>query len=410
MLRKIESTLICPIPRRYRAGLREDQYRSHSKLYIMVGVMIMIFEVFAFLLGLSKTEMPAEARATYLTLYVTLFLVTAVFILPFVIFKKAIQRHPSFFLFYGLIYVIFICLWGSFCSAFSHAVSSDISVFIYIVLATSLIVIMQPWQAMLVYILNYVAFNVFLAWFLGPNVSAYGSRVNSFVTSVLACLIAAVMYHTQAKNYMNRCIVISQNNQIQKMNEQLRRMVVTDDLTRLRNRRFLEEDMPAIYQNALDKDYTVAMMMLDIDHFKEYNDRYGHPAGDECLRRIAVVLKSYIPQSENSLIRFGGEEFLVFLENKSRYEVENIARTLREKIIDLNIEHQDSLTLRVTLSIGYCICSAQDACPMEELIQCADTALYRAKANGRDRVESVTWLGSSITMQDSAYFSDNVLQ
>jgi diguanylate cyclase (GGDEF)-like protein len=124
--------------------------------------------------------------------------------------------------------------------------------------------------------------------------------------------------------------------------------------------------------------------MLDVDHFKKYNDTHGHQMGDECLIDIAGALKTALRRPADFLARYGGEEFAVVLPDTGREAVMEIAESLRLAVQNLAIPHEGTGGI-VTISIGFATCSpATDSLSPEELLRRADLALYQAKHNGRD--------------------------
>lgn len=124
--------------------------------------------------------------------------------------------------------------------------------------------------------------------------------------------------------------------------------------------------------------------MIDVDHFKLYNDRYGHQAGDECLRRIAQACASCV-RGGDLFVRYGGEEFAAILPKATMEDLDAITRRMREAVATLAIEHQTP-SGRVTISIGGAAKYASDVRSEQGLVKIADAALYNAKEQGRDRI------------------------
>lgn len=129
--------------------------------------------------------------------------------------------------------------------------------------------------------------------------------------------------------------------------------------------------------------------MLDIDHFKLFNDTYGHHEGDECLKRVAAALKDTVHRPTDLLARFGGEEFALVLGGTDRAGAVNIAERAMGKVKSLRIPHRTSETSsHVTVSAGVATLFVTVDMSEAELIKAADEALYRAKANGRNQIAS----------------------
>ncbi|SDT20464.1 diguanylate cyclase [Actinoplanes derwentensis] len=168
-------------------------------------------------------------------------------------------------------------------------------------------------------------------------------------------------------------------------NHQLEVLTVTDALTGLFNRRHLEDSLETEWRRRLRSGLPLAIAMLDVDHFKRYNDEYGHQAGDECLRRVAATIGANI-RSTDIAARYGGEEFCIVMADTDLDAAVVAAERVRFTVAALDIEHSGSLSGRVTVSIGVAAeVPRPDALP-EFLLKAADTALYDAKNGGRDRV------------------------
>ena len=165
----------------------------------------------------------------------------------------------------------------------------------------------------------------------------------------------------------------------------LKSLALTDSLTGLGNRRRLDAVFEAEIRRARRQGYALALVMLDLDHFKLYNDRYGHPAGDQCLRRFAELLQQALKRPADLAVRYGGEEFTVLLPDTdvqgAELVVEDILQLLRRQLI----EHAGSPLGRVSASAGIAVGHpATDASSAESLMAAADSALYQAKRQGRD--------------------------
>jgi diguanylate cyclase (GGDEF)-like protein len=161
-----------------------------------------------------------------------------------------------------------------------------------------------------------------------------------------------------------------------------------DPLTGMKNRRVLDEHLARIWQQAIDDGRTIAVLLIDVDHFKAYNDRYGHQAGDQTLRRVAHTLQSLVRRPLDVFARYGGEEFAAILYDVDPQQARETAERMRRAISDLGIEHRASrITTMVTISVGVAAISPAQRRKSRGAIQLADEALYKAKSEGRNRVE-----------------------
>lgn len=173
-------------------------------------------------------------------------------------------------------------------------------------------------------------------------------------------------------------------------NEKLRDMAVVDGLTGVGNRRKLDDFLAFNWGRVCRSGNPVCVMMLDIDYFKDYNDTYGHIAGDECLKKVASTIDHLYRRSNELVIRYGGEEFLIMVVNCLPGEIHLQAEILRQEIENLHIEHRTSKVNNViTVSIGVVSLTPTKDAVAEELILAADQALYQAKHAGRNRIHTL---------------------
>jgi len=169
-------------------------------------------------------------------------------------------------------------------------------------------------------------------------------------------------------------------------NRQLQSLSQRDSLTQLANRRAFEVGLRRAWQEATSSGIPLAVVMLDIDHFKLYNDTYGHLAGDRALQRVAKAIKSQVRDAD-LVARYGGEEFVVLLRQTHHDVAICVLERIFKYIRGLKIPHATSpVQPYLTLSAGICIATASMTdCPMAALVASADAALYHAKHGGRDR-------------------------
>lgn len=171
---------------------------------------------------------------------------------------------------------------------------------------------------------------------------------------------------------------------------ELLEMSRTDPLTGLSNRRHFEQHQVEELHRAQRMGYPVSLLMLDVDYFKAFNDRYGHTEGDACLESLAALLKNRFKRTGEMAARMGGEEFAVLLPGMDLDATHQAAESLRKAIHDLYIPHEASTWGRVTVSIGYARWTVEQGGDTEQIIdslmRTADTALYEAKRLGRNQV------------------------
>lgn len=169
-----------------------------------------------------------------------------------------------------------------------------------------------------------------------------------------------------------------------RLREALRSQSIIDALTGLFNRRYLEEILEREVRRATRSEQPVGVMMLDLDHFKNFNDTYGHEAGDAVLREAAAFLKRSV-RAEDIVCRFGGEEFVIILPLADANATQGRAERIRSKLHELTVLHQGKSVGAVTMSVGVAVLPVHGE-SSKALLEAADAALYRAKREGRDRV------------------------
>lgn len=175
---------------------------------------------------------------------------------------------------------------------------------------------------------------------------------------------------------------------LRSVNETLLQLTHQDPLTQIANRRCFEHNLRLEWKRAQRLANPISMIMADIDHFKNYNDHYGHQAGDRCLQRVAALLQAKVQRPTDLVARYGGEEFVIVLPDTSLEAALALAETMRNGVQALRLEHAASPTATwVTLSMGVASLVPDDDSTSAQLLQIADRALYRAKAAGRNRSE-----------------------
>lgn len=175
--------------------------------------------------------------------------------------------------------------------------------------------------------------------------------------------------------------------ELKKHRDLLENLSTLDGLTNIPNRRRFDEIYAQEWQRACRTNSSVSLLFIDIDHFKNFNDLYGHLTGDDCLKSVARVLQSSLGRPADFLARYGGEEFIILLPDTSPRGSQYLAENIRQTIDDLQLPHAASpIADHVTVSIGAVTCTTPAAYTRFALIEDADKALYRAKHEGRNTV------------------------
>lgn len=180
------------------------------------------------------------------------------------------------------------------------------------------------------------------------------------------------------------------NTALQQKSAILEDLAMYDGLTHIPNRRFFNEMYERKFKETSRDKKALALIMIDVDYFKPYNDHYGHVQGDACLITVAEALKKSLKRPTDIVARYGGEEFIVILKDIDLEGANNVAQRLRETVSALGLPHANSdVAQHITISVGMAFKEANSTSSKEELLKRADEALYRAKSSGRDKVAYV---------------------
>jgi diguanylate cyclase (GGDEF)-like protein len=188
--------------------------------------------------------------------------------------------------------------------------------------------------------------------------------------------------------------------ELEEANAKLESLSNTDPLTGLFNRRYFDRQLAIEGARAQRHGHSFAVIMIDIDHFKKFNDRYGHPAGDACLVKVAAALQAGLRRAGDVLARLGGEEFVVILSETDAIALATLANQLLRQVHDLRLPHEDAPEEVVTLSLGAALAESLQGIDPAFVLQRADEALYAAKQTGRNRV--VVFSAGSAPAQENA--------
>lgn len=212
------------------------------------------------------------------------------------------------------------------------------------------------------------------------------ARIRAHSRSYLAQLERDAAY--QALRDLQRALETS-HAQLEESNRELQRLSSLDGLTGIANRRQFDKMLDQEWQRALRNCTELALIMIDIDFFKLFNDSYGHQAGDDCLKAVALTLDRIVHRPSDMVARYGGEEFAAILPETDMEGAMRVAEKMRDTVARLNMRHDASkVSDKITLSIGVASMNPRGGDNPDILLAAADDALYRAKHAGRNRIEA----------------------
>jgi diguanylate cyclase (GGDEF)-like protein len=219
-----------------------------------------------------------------------------------------------------------------------------------------------------------------------PVTDAHGELVG-LVTQT--DLVSAHFRMLEAQTEILERAVETRTQELMEVNKRLRELSLEDPMLKIGNRRSMEVDLNYTHAAAMRYQRPYAVVLFDVDHFKLYNDHYGHVAGDDALKEISAYLKATL-RSTDRAYRYGGEELLVLLPETSREGAKTLAQRMLYGIMDMKIPHEKNPIKIITISGGV---SGRDETagdePWHDVVQRADCALYKAKSEGRNRVVSL---------------------
>lgn len=244
------------------------------------------------------------------------------------------------------------------------------------------------WSAVIGSVISLAMFSAEVIAHPGMPPEAKDVLVLLYVAVVIITLIANYRFEVaERRTFLYYLVEFIRNQHAKRANEELTQISQTDALTGLANRRAFEEALDRAVAMSKEEGRAAALLVLDIDRFKDYNDRYGHPKGDRCLESVAQAIQK--ASGNNSASRIGGEEFAVVLPDAGFEKAFAVAQSIRAAVRNLKIPHEAlGHGHCVTVSIGVAVRDAEHQVEASKLMLLADAALYQSKRNGRDRVEA----------------------
>ncbi|MBU0516035.1 MAG: GGDEF domain-containing protein [Proteobacteria bacterium] len=216
--------------------------------------------------------------------------------------------------------------------------------------------------------------------------------VNGSLATVLALFLSRLTYANRVRHWRNLRLIerhekdlTSINAKLSEANRMLTRLSYLDALTGIPNRRYFDEFLKREWKRAAREKQSLALIMADIDHFKQFNDTYGHQEGDQCLIQVSRALSKALKRPGDLVARYGGEEFAAILPGTSLPDARLLAERMRAAVAARGIRHPTSPTSGVTVSLGVSALVPAGDVEAQTLVEQADRALYQAKQQGRNR-------------------------
>lgn len=387
---------------------RNDLIRKNVYRGKILAIVTTAIETVFLLVDLTALFFKASNTFSFYS-YLFMYFLMIVFNLVFLIFIKLFNIGKASLKLMSVVIVIYITLatlWGSMISLMDQRLYGDLMAFMVNMIVCSVIYLLSTKTMLIPYIVSVSVLAAGLPLFQSSGNVLVGHYVNLFVFVVISWIASRLLYRSYCDNYIGEKLIkqsrsllekkIDENRRInQKLaiaNAQLKKLALVDELTELPNRRSFREFIDGMFETESSLKLNVSVIMVDIDLFKQYNDFFGHEAGDNALIAIAKQLDTEVYSPEHIAVRWGGEEFIYAAVNKSREDMFEIAETLRQKVQNLRIPNpSSSIDPFVTISLGVCFGTAVSKKNIGGIIRTADKAMYIAKNNGRNCVASLPY-------------------
>ena len=360
----------------------------------MLAAVTLVVELVIIVLSLIfKKDVSSGKDAYYYFMYLT-FVVVISFFLMVLIKMEADPKHGLKSRLVTYSFLFFMLIWNMGISV----LDGQITTYMIALFAISIIAIIKPAPMLILYSSVHAIYLVLLLVTEKSNNVIFASAINSTVAAVISWTASYILYKNRALSFINqkevedkRVQLESLNGRLNKANKKLEYLAQTDGLTGIYNRRMFDKISNDFWKECLEAGDYLTVIMIDIDHFKIFNDTYGHQKGDDCLKDIVSAIKTIIP-NDSMLARYGGEEFAILVKNTTKGKSLYLSEEIRNKIVNLNIEHKNSpVKPYVTLSLGVFCGHAKESRSILEFIARADCALYEAKEGGRNLTVRAEW-------------------
>lgn len=388
MYKKLKRFLGFPYDKKYESGYNKDIMMTMHKplLLIVIATLLFVTWLVGICIFLPETIAPPEYISGLLLIHLVFMTFTIIVLLLVVGLRRKLFEAPNLYILLCNIYAIGVCLWASLLSAYANYSAAVYTAFVFVTLCVAMVSLFKPYMAIIVFAGNYILYYFLIHYFSETFTEDTVARLyNAALAALLGIVIAIAFYRFRTRTYYGRQIITQQMEEIHAINAQLQQLIYIDNLTGIYNRRFYEEVLPETLHE-MQQTNGYACMMFDIDYFKLYNDKYGHPMGDHCLRMVSETMQAIFTAKDAYLVRYGGEEFLALAPIDGKENALELAKEVCHAIEEKNMSHVGSPLGHVTLSGGLTYHTQGEEVLLETLAKEADEALYDAKQKGRNQV------------------------
>jgi diguanylate cyclase (GGDEF)-like protein len=387
----------------FRANLLCDNLRRSR----ILAVVMIIFECILIVVDIISSILVADDRFhfnAYLAMYLLMAGINGIYLL---IIKNAstgqnvssdqLKKYEIIL----TIYITAIMSWSSIVSLMDQKLYGQVTVFMIIMTTSSVLYYMESKIIWIPYLSSILILVIGLPFFQPSSDILIGHYVNLSIFIATTYLASRIIFSNYVNDF-NHKVLLSKtnnlleqeieenkdiNNKLELANLQLKRVALIDELTGIPNRRGFRNYIDSFFKRQAECDTVISILMIDIDFFKQYNDKYGHDAGDDVLIKVANEISFIVKNVGGYFCRWGGEEFVYIQFNETMDMIQNTAQLIRQSVFEKKILHEYSnVSEYISISIGSSTVKITGKEDVGRVINLADQALYQAKDNGRNCV------------------------
>ncbi|HHW31105.1 MAG TPA: GGDEF domain-containing protein [Clostridiaceae bacterium] len=388
ILTKLREFLFLSIQDKYKREFDIETARvnlGRAKITSLCFLVVEIIMLAVFLSVKGKNFLRLPDRY-YGIMYITMIIAMVFYLTLYIRLGKDVQKYCTNIQIAGTSFVIFILSWCAGISLLDQLTyNGQIIVYTVAVLAVAVTPFYKPFILLAAYTVTHALFIALMPLFQKSGGILFGNYVNSTIFIIISWVISYMRYRNRIEDFIKSKEIQEKNDELERLNKELEKLSYIDYLTGISNRTMFDIIVKEEWNRCKHQHEPFSLIILDIDFFKEYNDNYGHRAGDSCIKKIAEVLSNFAERSHFTVARYGGDEFAILLPYTDKEKAFSFAEDTRRDVEKLNIEHAySSAADHVTISLGVNTIIPSDESSIEEFFDTADKALYKAKENDRN--------------------------
>ena len=400
--KQLKNFFVISVEEKYQNDFINEINSINSSRVKVCSVTFIVCEVVVIILSflIKQENLLSRPDLYYLLMYIILTMGMVGFLLSFIKLGKNIQQNKKKIQVGAVLFACFILFWCAGISLLDQLSYGQIVVYLSAIICIGVIPFFRTIVLLLIYVGAEAFFLILQPYFQESAEIIFGNGINSFTFIVFALVISRMRYKSIAEDFQNKRIIQEKNalleeksirmNDINKLlietNQRLKDLSQRDYLTGVYNRSMFDQTLRVEWDRCKRHHIPLTLMMVDIDFFKQFNDTYGHQAGDECIKRVAEVLSLCARRSSDVITRYGGDEFVLILPHMNRESALSLAEELSRRVRELFIPHANSTVSDcLTVSVGANTLIPSEKSTIQELLRNADKALYEAKLT-RDKI------------------------